>query len=170
MSASEEPACSVGCIPTKAMLFSAELFDHLKHAEKYGIDGVSDPRLNWKNLLARKDEVIMRHTKGLDFLMKKNKITAIKGYGRLTGTASDGVHSVEVKSADGKTQIVKAKKVVLAMGSDARMLPGYTADDTIMTNIEILKTEILSLGRLWSSAREPSGSSSPRSSRASARM
>jgi dihydrolipoamide dehydrogenase len=129
-----------GCIPTKAMLFSAELFDHLKHAEKYGIDNVNDAKLNWKNLLARKDDVIMRHTKGLDFLMKKNKITAIKGYGRLTGPAKDGVHSVEVKSADGKTQIVKAKKIVLAMGSDARMLPGYTADDTIMTNIEILKT------------------------------
>ena len=129
-----------GCIPTKAMLFSAELFDHLKHAEKYGIDGVSDPKLNWKNLLARKDDVIMRHTKGLDFLMKKNKITAIKGYARLTGPAKENVHSVEVKSADGKTQIIKAKKVVLALGSDARMLPGYTPDDTIMTNIEILKT------------------------------
>ena len=130
-----------GCIPTKAMLFSAELWDHLKHAEKYGIDGVGDAKLNWKNLIARKDDVIMRHTKGLDFLMKKNKITAIKGYGRLTGGAKDGVHSVEVKSADGKTQNVKAKKVVLATGSDARMLPGYTADDTIMTNIEILKGE-----------------------------
>ena len=129
-----------GCIPTKAMLFSAEIWDHLKHADKYGIDNVSDPKLNWKNLIARKDDVIMRHTKGLDFLMKKNKITAIKGYGRLTGAAKDGVHSVEVKAADGKSQIVKAKKVVLAMGSDARMLPGYTADDTIMTNIEILKT------------------------------
>ncbi len=129
-----------GCIPTKSMLFSAELFDHLKHAEKYGIDGVSEPKLNWKNLLARKDDVIMRHTKGLDFLMKKNKITAIKGYGRLTGPAQDGVHSIDVKNADGKSQIVRAKKVVLALGSDARMLPGYSADDTIMTNIEILKT------------------------------
>jgi len=92
-------------------------------------------------VLARKDDVISRHTKGLDFLMKKNKITTIKGYGRLTGGAKDGIHSVEVKLADGKTQTVKAKKVVLATGSDARMLPGYTADETIMTNIEILKTE-----------------------------
>ena len=46
---------------------------------KYGIDGVSEPKLNWKNLLARKDDVIMRHTKGLDFLMKKNKITTFRG-------------------------------------------------------------------------------------------
>jgi len=131
-----------GCIPTKAMLFSAELWDHLKHADRYGI-GVGQPELLWKNVLARKDDVISRHTKGLDFLMKKNKITTFKGYGRLTGPAKDGVHSVDVKAADGKLQTVKAKKIVLATGSDARMLPGYTPDDTIMTNIEILKTETM---------------------------
>ncbi len=129
-----------GCIPTKSMLFSAELWDHLKHADRYGID-VPAPTLNWKNVLARKDDVIMRHTKGLDFLMKKNKINSIKGYAHLTGPAKDGVHTVEVKSADGKTSTIQAKKVVLATGSDARMLPGYTPDDTVMTNIEILKTD-----------------------------
>jgi dihydrolipoamide dehydrogenase len=128
-----------GCIPTKAMLFTAEIWDHLKHADKYGIDGVAEPKLNWKNVLARKDDVIGRHTKGLDFLMKKNKITIFKGFGRLTGGAKDGIHSVEVKLSDGKVETVKAKKVVLATGSDARMLPGYKADDTILTNYEILK-------------------------------
>jgi len=128
-----------GCIPTKAMLFTAEIWDHLKHAEKYGIDGVSEPKLNWKNVLARKDDVITRHTKGLDFLMKKNKITTFKGFGRLTGGAKDGIHSIDVRLADGKAETVKAKKVVLATGSDARMLPGYKADDTILTNYEILK-------------------------------
>ena len=129
-----------GCIPTKAMLFSAELWDHLKHAERYGIE-VAEPKINWKGVLARKDDVITRHTKGLDFLMKKNKINAIKGYGRLTGPARDGVHTIEVKLADGKSDTVKAKNVVLATGSDARMLPGYKADDTILTNYEILKIE-----------------------------
>src|SRR5260370_6100466 len=129
-----------GCIPTKAMLFSAELWDHLKHAERYGIDDVT-PTLNWKGVLARKDDVIGRHVKGLDFLMKKNKINAIKGYGRLTGPAKDGVHTIEVKLADGKTDTVKAKHRVLATGSDARMLPGYEADDTILTNYEILKID-----------------------------
>jgi len=129
-----------GCIPTKAMLFSAELWDHLKHADRYGI-GVRQPELLWKNVLARKDDVISRHTKGLDFLMKKNKITTFKGYGRLTGPAKDGIHTVDVKTADGKQQTVKAKKIVLATGSDARMLPGYTPDETILTNIEILKIE-----------------------------
>jgi dihydrolipoamide dehydrogenase len=128
-----------GCIPTKAMLFTAEIWDHLKHADRYGIDGVAEPKLNWKALLARKDDVVTRHTKGLDFLMKKNKITTFKGYGRLTGGAKDEIHSVEVKLADGTTQTVKAKNVVLATGSDARMLPGYKAGDTILTNYEILK-------------------------------
>ena len=127
-----------GCIPTKAMLFTAELWDHLKHADRFGID-VAAPKLNWTNVLARKDDVIARHTKGLDFLMKKNKINAIKGFGKLTGPAKDGVHSIEVKRADGTSETVKAKKVVLATGSDARMLPGYKADDTILTNYEILK-------------------------------
>ncbi len=127
-----------GCIPTKAMLFSAELWDHLKHAERYGIDGVT-PKLNWKGVLARKDDVIMRHTKGLDFLMKKNKITTYKGFGKLTGGAKDGVFTVDVKLSDGKPATVKAKKVVLATGSDARVLQGYKPDDTILTNYEILK-------------------------------
>ena len=125
-----------GCIPTKSMLFSAEIWDYLKHADRYGIE-VKDPQLNWKGVLARKDDVITKHTKGLEFLMKKNKITTVQGYGRLTGPAKDGVHVVEVDRA-GKKETVRAKKVVIATGSDARMLPGYTPDMTIMTNMEIL--------------------------------
>jgi dihydrolipoamide dehydrogenase len=127
----------VGCIPTKAMLFSAEVWDHLKHAKEYGIDGVDAGKLNWTQLLARKDAIVTKHTKGIDYLMKKNKITVITGWGKLTGAAKDGVHTVAVDN-DGKASEVKAKKVVLATGSDARMLPGYKADDRILTNIEIL--------------------------------
>ena len=141
-----------GCIPTKTMLFSAEVWDHLKHAGSYGIDGVDAPRLNWDNLIKRKNDVTIKHTKGLDFLMKKNKITVFRGHGRLTGGAVDGVFTISVSDEDKghpkdaqaegydqqKPGEVKAKKVVLAMGSDARMLPGYKADDTIMTNMEIL--------------------------------
>ena len=125
-----------GCIPTKSMLFSAEIWDHLKHADRYGIE-VAAPKLNWKGVLARKNDVIAKHTKGLEFLMKKNKITTFQGYGRLTGPAKDGVHSIEVDH-NGKKETVRGKKVVLATGSDARMLPGYTPDDKILTNMEIL--------------------------------
>ncbi len=141
-----------GCIPTKAMLFSAEVWDHLKHASSYGIDGVTAPQLNWENLLKRKNDIIIKHTKGLDFLMKKNKITVVRGHGRLTGPAKDGVFTVSVTDEDkGKGRDLQAegytaqtvtsvqgKKVILAMGSDARMLPGYTPDDTILTNMQIL--------------------------------
>jgi dihydrolipoamide dehydrogenase len=141
-----------GCIPTKAMLFSAEVWDHLKHAANYGIDGVDAPRLNWDNLLKRKNDITIKHTKGLDFLMKKNKITVFRGHGRLTGPAVEGVHTIHVTDEDKgkpkdaqaegyeaqKPTEVKARKVVLATGSDARMLPGYKADETILTNMEIL--------------------------------
>ena len=128
-----------GCIPTKSMLFSAELWDHLKHADRYGIE-VAEPKVNWSGVLARKDDVITKHTKGLEFLMKKNKITTFQGYGRLTGPAKDGVHTIDV-DRDGKQEQVSAKKVVIATGSDARMLPGYTPDSTVMTNMEILTIE-----------------------------
>jgi len=125
-----------GCIPTKSMLFSAEIWDHLKHSSRYGID-VTGAKLNWKGVLDRKNEVITKHTKGLEFLMKKNKITTFQGYGRLTGPAKEGVHVIDV-DRDGNKETVKAKKVALATGSDARMLPGYKPDGTILTNMEIL--------------------------------
>ncbi len=127
----------VGCIPTKAMLFSAEVWDHLKHAKDYGIDGVDAGTVNWPQVLKRKNDIVAKHTKGLDFLMKKNKVTVINGFGRLTGPASDGVHTVAVDN-NGAASQVKAKKLVLATGSEARMLPGYTPDDRILTNIEML--------------------------------
>ncbi len=86
----------VGCIPTKAMLFSAEVWDHLKHAKEYGIDGVDAGKVNWSQILARKDAIVTKHTKGIDYLMKKNKITVITGWAKLTGAAKDGVHTVAV--------------------------------------------------------------------------
>jgi len=127
----------VGCIPTKAMLFSAEVYDHMKHAAAYGIDGVDKGTVNWANVLKRKNEIVVKHTKGLEFLMKKNKITVINGFGKLTGPAKDGIHTVAV-DAGGKASEVKAKKLVLSTGSEARMLPGMKADDRVLTNVEIL--------------------------------
>lgn len=128
----------VGCIPTKALLFNAEVYDHLRHAKEYGIEIPGEPKLNWKTILDRKNQIVAKHTKGLDFLMRKNKVTVISGFGRVTGPAKDGVHTVEVSDAAGKATPVKTKNVVLATGSDARMLPGLAADDKILTNIEIL--------------------------------
>ncbi|MGA2888591.1 MAG: dihydrolipoyl dehydrogenase [Terracidiphilus sp.] len=128
----------VGCIPTKALLFNAEIWDHLQHAADFGIGGVSAPTLDWAAVLQRKDSIITKHVKGLEFLMKKNKIAVVSGYGRFTGPAQNGIHTVDVKAASGETSQVRAKNVILATGSEAKMLPGLVPDDRILTNIEIL--------------------------------
>jgi len=65
----------VGCIPTKALLFNAELWDHLKEAKEFGIEGVDARKLNWGGHPGgAKSKIVTKHTKGLDFLMKKNKV------------------------------------------------------------------------------------------------
>src|SRR5215472_3819143 len=127
----------VGCIPTKALLFNAELWDHLKEAKEFGIEGVDARKLNWAAIQERKNKIVTKHTKGLDFLMKKNKVETVKGYGRLIGPAQHGIHAVEV-SNEGKTTNLKTKNVILATGSEARMIPGLEANDRVLTNIEIL--------------------------------
>ncbi len=146
----------VGCIPTKALLFNAEIWDHLQLAADFGIEVAGAPTLNWAAVLKRKDAIIAKHAKGLDFLMKKHKIARLEGFGRLAtcdgadassslapspgtnnGSAQDGIHTVEVTSGDA-VSLVQAKNVILATGSEARMLPGLEAGDRILTNIEIL--------------------------------
>jgi dihydrolipoamide dehydrogenase len=128
----------VGCIPTKALLFNAELWDHLKEGKEFGIEGVGARKLNWPAIQDRKGKIVSKHAKGLEFLMKKNNVETIKGYGKLTGGRQNGVLTIEVKGADRKTSNVKAKNVILATGSEARMIPGLIADDRVLTNIEIL--------------------------------
>ena len=127
----------VGCIPTKALLFNAELWDHLRDAKEFGIEGVSGAKLNWAAVQDRKAKIVTKHAKGLDFLMRKNKVESVKGYGKLTGPAQNGIHTIEVKT-DGKTSQIKAKHVILSTGSGARMIPGLVPDDRFLTNIEIL--------------------------------
>ena len=128
----------VGCIPTKALLFNAELWDHLKDAKEFGIEGVAGVKLNWGAVQDRKSKIVTKHAKGLEFLMRKNKVETLKGYGKLTGPAQNGIHTIELKN-DGKTSQIKAKNVILSTGSEARMIPGLVPDDRFLTNIEILK-------------------------------
>jgi dihydrolipoamide dehydrogenase len=128
----------VGCIPTKTLLFNAEVWDHMLHAAEYGIDGVTAPQLNWANVLKRKTAIVNKHTKGLEFLMKKNKVTVLSGYGRLTGPAKDGIHTIGLAGPGGETTPVKTKNIILASGSDAKIIFGLKPDDRILTNIEIL--------------------------------
>ena len=126
-----------GCIPTKSLLFNAEIYDHVKEAEVYGLEGLGKPKVNWQKVMDRKNQIVTKHAKGLDFLMRKNKVTVVPGWGKLTGPAKDGVHTVEVDAA-GKKELVKAKNVVLATGSEARMLPNLKPSEKVMTNMEIL--------------------------------
>jgi dihydrolipoamide dehydrogenase len=125
-----------GCIPTKSLLFNAEIYDYLKHAKEYGIDGLGEGKVNWQAVLERKNQIIAKHTKGLDFLMRKNKVTVVSGYGKLTGPSKNGVLTIAVEGKAATS--VQAKNLILATGSDAKMLPGLTADETVLTNIEIL--------------------------------
>ena len=128
----------VGCVPTKALLFNAELWEYLKDAPEFGIAGIGTPQLDWAAVLARKNGIIAKHVNGLQFLMRKHKIAVIPGFARLTGGAKDGVHTVDVDSSGQKSQ-VKAKNVVIATGSEAKLLPRLKADAAILTNIEILE-------------------------------
>jgi dihydrolipoamide dehydrogenase len=127
----------VGCIPTKALLFNAEIWDHFKHATEFGVGGIGTPTLDWAAVIRRKDAIIAKHAKGLDFLMKKHKITVIAGSGSLTGPAQSGVHIVEVASGGAISQ-VRARNVMLATGSDAKTIFGLEPGDHILTNIELL--------------------------------
>ncbi len=127
----------VGCIPTKALLFNAEIWDHLKHAAELGIANIGTPTLDWEAVQKRKHAIITKHVKGLEFLMKKHKIAVIPGFGRLTGGAREGVHTIDVHNAGVKNKVT-AKNVMVATGSEAKLLPGLKADDRILTNIEIL--------------------------------
>ncbi len=119
------------------MLFNAEVYDHVKEGPELGLENTAGVTLNWGAIQKRKQGIVDKHAKGLQFLMRKNKVTVIEGYGKLTGPAKNGVHTVDVESKSGKSQ-VQAKNLLLSTGSVARMLPGLQADEQILTNIEVL--------------------------------
>lgn len=123
-----------GCIPTKALLHTADLYEDLQRRKEFGIvaDGV---RLDFPAVMARKDRIVNRLSKGIEtYLFKKNKITLFKGQGRL-----EGPRAVVVKGEAGETK-VDTKSVILATGSRPKSLPGITPDGkTIITSDEILQ-------------------------------
>jgi dihydrolipoamide dehydrogenase len=122
----------VGCIPTKALLHTAELWDFANHSADQGIT-IEKPVLNYPKVVDRKNAIVNKHSKGVEFLMKKNKVELIPGFATIKGPGK-----VEVKSAAG-TKMLETKNILIATGSEARMLPGLKPDaDFILTNIEIL--------------------------------
>ncbi|HEY4364801.1 MAG TPA: dihydrolipoyl dehydrogenase [Bryobacteraceae bacterium] len=122
----------VGCIPTKALLHTADVWEHFQHPEADGIH-CENPRLDYPMVSDRKNSIVSKHSKGVEFLMRKNKVEVIKGYARIAGPGK-----VSVLSDEG-SKTLEAKAIVLATGSEARMLPGLRPDaERILTNIEIL--------------------------------
>src|SRR5712692_1214266 len=127
----------VGCIPTKSLLHTADVWEYFKHSAEQGIQ-CENPKIDYPKVLDRKNKIVAKHAKGVEFLMKKNKIDWVKGYGTLKPRGANGLLTVEVKSDKG-AQTLETKNVILATGSEARMLPGLQPDSkTILTNIEIL--------------------------------
>ncbi|MEK7406835.1 MAG: dihydrolipoyl dehydrogenase [Acidobacteriota bacterium] len=122
----------VGCIPTKALLHAADVWEHFKHPEADGIY-CENARLDFSKVIDRKNQIVAKHSKGVEFLMRKNKVDLVKGSATLKGNGK-----VEVRSEQG-VQTLETKNVILATGSEARMLPGLQPDpDCILTNVEIL--------------------------------
>lgn len=122
----------VGCIPTKALLHTADVWDYFKHSDEEGIQ-CQNPQLNYPKVLDRKNSIVSKHAKGVEFLMRKNKVDVMKGFGRLLGNGR-----VQIQSDKG-TQELQPRFIMLATGSEARMLPGLQPDaNQILTNIEIL--------------------------------
>ncbi|MET0722837.1 MAG: dihydrolipoyl dehydrogenase [Tardiphaga sp.] len=114
---------NVGCIPSKALLHASEMFDEAGHSfAKMGI-GVGTPKLDLATMLKFKDEAVDGNVKGVDFLLKKNKIDSVFGMGRIAAPGQ-----VEVKSADGKTQTLQTKNIVIATGSAVAPLKGIEID------------------------------------------
>ncbi len=111
-----------GCIPTKALLKSANVYEYIKHAKDYGIE-ITDAKHDFGAVVKRSRGVADGMSKGVQFLMKKNKIDVIMGMGKLTKDKK-----VEVTDADGKKEVHEAKHIILATGGRARELPNIKID------------------------------------------
>ena len=111
-----------GCIPTKALLKSANVFEYIKHAADYGIE-VKESKANFTDVIKRSRSVANGMSNGVQFLMKKNKIEVVMG----TGTLKPG-KKVEVKMEDGSTKMVNGKHIIIATGTRSRELPNLKQD------------------------------------------
>lgn len=128
---------NVGCIPSKALIKNAELAHTLTHdKKKFGIEG--DATMSYGPTHARSRQVSAGIVKGIHFLMKKNKITEIDGWGTITSPTS-----IDVALNDGETQQVTFDKLIIAAGATTRMLPGVEVSDNVVTYEEQILDDTL---------------------------
>ncbi|MEN9772670.1 MAG: hypothetical protein RJA58_1313 [Pseudomonadota bacterium] len=124
---------NVGCIPSKALLASSEEFEKIQHhADVHGIT-VKGASMDIKKMLKRKDGIVSKMSKGIEFLFRKNKITWLKGHGQFSGRNESGFLIDVVGEAP---ETVVAKNVIIATGSKARHLPGLKVDNKIVCDNE----------------------------------
>jgi dihydrolipoamide dehydrogenase len=122
-----------GCIPTKELLHSAHVYELIKEPAEFGVE-ITGATLNFPSVIKRKNAIVTKLSKGVEFLMKKNKITVFKGHGKLEGKGR-----VTVTDAAGKVTDVPTKNVIIATGSAVRLLPGLTIQNPrIVTSDELL--------------------------------
>ena len=128
-----------GCIPTKSLLWTAELFAHLGHASTFGIE-VGSASIDWQKAHQHKEKVVAKGAGGVDFLMKKNKVTVLKGHGRIAGRGE-----VEVRPTDGSPPLsVKAKWIIVATGSIPSTLPSIVVDhQRVLDSDSMLELKVL---------------------------
>jgi len=112
-----------GCIPTKALLKSAQVFDYLNHAAEYGVSFEGNAKADLPAMVKRSREVAAGMSKGIQFLFKKNKIDVIEGFGKVLPGKK-----VEVKAEDGKTTEYEAKNIIIATGARSRQLDNLPID------------------------------------------
>lgn len=112
-----------GCIPTKALMKSAQVYGYLKHAANYGVCVEGEIKPDFPAMVQRSRGVAESMSKGIQFLFKKNNVEVIEGSGKLAGN-----HSVEVTSKDGEKNIYEAAHIILATGARSRVLPNLPQD------------------------------------------
>jgi dihydrolipoamide dehydrogenase len=115
---------NVGCIPSKALLHASELFEEAGHGFKNMGIKVSAPKVDMKQMLKFKQDAIDGNTKGIEFLLKKNKIDAFHGTGKILGAGK-----VEMTPEKGDVQVLETKNICIATGSDVAQLPGIEIDE-----------------------------------------
>jgi len=133
---------NVGCIPSKALLRNAELAHIITHEKKtFGITG--DASMDYGPTHARSRQVASASAKGVHYLMKKNKIEEIDGWGSFTGPPVDGRMAIEVKSEDGSTRTVTGDNVIIATGATTRLVPGVELSANVVTYEEQILDDTL---------------------------